>query len=122
MAGTRKAALNKVASTPIIAQVPKVDRPALSEKASAPKPRPVESPQYANARLTARVSAHGWQLDHLPDGSWWDVTARRPDGGGAWRTDHAGVTVGDLGIERLKPAISPMRFDRLTVILTADFA
>ena len=28
----------------------------------------------------------------------------------------------DLGIERLKPAIAPMRFDRLTVILTADFA
>ena len=28
----------------------------------------------------------------------------------------------DLGIKRLKPAISPMRFDRLTVILTADYA
>lgn len=28
----------------------------------------------------------------------------------------------DLGIGRLKPAISPMRFDRLTVILTADYS
>ena len=28
----------------------------------------------------------------------------------------------DLGIKRLKPAISPMRFDRLTVILTADYS
>ena len=28
----------------------------------------------------------------------------------------------DLGINRLKPAISPMRFDRLTVILTSDFS
>lgn len=28
----------------------------------------------------------------------------------------------DIGIARLKPAISPMRFDRLTVILTADAA
>jgi hypothetical protein len=28
----------------------------------------------------------------------------------------------DIGINRLKPAISPMRFDRLTVILTADYA
>lgn len=27
----------------------------------------------------------------------------------------------DLGIHRLKPAISPMRFDRLTVILTAGY-
>jgi hypothetical protein len=28
----------------------------------------------------------------------------------------------DLGIKRLKPAISPMRLDRLTVILTGDLA
>ena len=28
----------------------------------------------------------------------------------------------DLGIARLKPAIAPMRLDRLTVILTSDFA
>ena len=28
----------------------------------------------------------------------------------------------DLGLERLRPAISPMRGDRLTVILTEDFA
>lgn len=28
----------------------------------------------------------------------------------------------DLGIARLKPAIAPMRLDRLTVILTADYA
>ena len=28
----------------------------------------------------------------------------------------------DLGIARLKPAIAPMRCDRLTVILTADYA
>jgi hypothetical protein len=28
----------------------------------------------------------------------------------------------DIGVERVKPAISPMRFDRLTVILTSDFA
>ncbi len=28
----------------------------------------------------------------------------------------------DLGIKRTKPAISPMRFDRLTVILTTDYS
>jgi len=28
----------------------------------------------------------------------------------------------DLGIKRIKPAISPMGFDRLTVILTADYS
>ena len=28
----------------------------------------------------------------------------------------------DLGIERVLPAVDPMSMDRLTVILTADFA
>ncbi|GAA1920275.1 hypothetical protein GCM10009737_22260 [Nocardioides lentus] len=28
----------------------------------------------------------------------------------------------DLGVTRLMPAVAPMRFDRLTVILTADYA
>ncbi len=28
----------------------------------------------------------------------------------------------DLGIGRIKPAIAPMRFDRLTVILTTDYS
>jgi hypothetical protein len=28
----------------------------------------------------------------------------------------------DLGIERVKPAIEPMQFDRLTVILTGDYS
>ncbi len=28
----------------------------------------------------------------------------------------------DLGIARLQPAIDPMRYDRLTVILTSDYS
>jgi hypothetical protein len=32
------------------------------------------------------------------------------------------VLARDLGIQRLKPAIDPMRFDRLTVILTRDYS
>ena len=34
----------------------------------------------------------------------------------------AAVLAKDIGIGRVQPAISPMRLDRLTVILTADFA
>jgi hypothetical protein len=33
----------------------------------------------------------------------------------------AKVLARDLGITRVKPAIAPMRFDRLTVILTSDY-
>jgi hypothetical protein len=36
--------------------------------------------------------------------------------------EHAKLLARDLGISRIMPAISPMRFDRLTVILTADYA
>ena len=36
--------------------------------------------------------------------------------------DEAKLLAKDLGIKRMKPAISPMRLDRLTVILTADFS
>jgi hypothetical protein len=33
----------------------------------------------------------------------------------------AKILARDLGITRIKPAIAPMRFDRLTVILTSDY-
>jgi len=35
--------------------------------------------------------------------------------------DAATLLAKDLGIARVKPAIAPMQFDRLTVILTADY-
>ncbi len=39
------------------------------------------------------------------------------------RLEQAARLLGkDLGIARLRPAVEPMRFDRLTVILTADYA
>lgn len=38
------------------------------------------------------------------------------------RLESAAKILGrDLGISRIKPAIQPMRFDRLTVILTTDY-
>jgi hypothetical protein len=39
------------------------------------------------------------------------------------RLERAARLLGkDLGIQRLRPAVEPMRFDRLTVILTAGYA
>lgn len=39
------------------------------------------------------------------------------------RLERAARQLGkDLGIQRLRPAVEPMRFDRLTVILTAGYA
>lgn len=39
------------------------------------------------------------------------------------RLERAAKQLGkDLGIKRLMPAVEPMRFDRLTLILTPDYA
>ena len=36
--------------------------------------------------------------------------------------DAAGLLSKDLGIERVLPAVDPMSMDRLTLIITSDFA
>ncbi len=68
----------------------------------------------------ARISGAGWQV--VGSDNWYGTipqsTVYYPE-----RLDAAArLLARDLGIERLKPAIAPMRFDRLTVILTGDFA
>jgi hypothetical protein len=68
----------------------------------------------------ATVSGAGWQV--VGSDNWYGTipqsTVYYPE-----RLRAAARALGrDLGIQRLKPAIEPMRFDRLTVILTADFA
>ena len=67
-----------------------------------------------------RLSGAGWQV--VGSDNWYGTipasTVYYPD---RLRTE-ARLLAKDLGVKRLKPAISPMRFDRLTVILTADHA
>jgi hypothetical protein len=68
----------------------------------------------------SRISGAGWQV--VGSDNWYGTipasTVYYPE-----RLAGAAKVLGkDLGIERLKPAISPMRLDRLTVILTADYA
>ncbi len=68
----------------------------------------------------SRISGAGWQV--VGSDNWYGTipasTVYYPE-----RLAAAAKVLGkDLGIERLKPAISPMRLDRLTVILTADYA
>jgi hypothetical protein len=67
-----------------------------------------------------RISGAGWQV--VGSDNWYGTipssTVYYPE-----RLEAAAKMLArDLGIKRLKPAISPMRFDRLTVILTADAA
>ncbi|HET6626316.1 MAG TPA: LytR C-terminal domain-containing protein, partial [Nocardioidaceae bacterium] len=67
-----------------------------------------------------RISGAGWQV--VGSDNWYGTipasTVYYPD-----RLQAEAKLLGkDLGIKRLKPAISPMRLDRLTVILTSDYS
>ena len=68
----------------------------------------------------SKISGAGWQV--VGSDNWYGTisgsTVYYPQ-----RLEAAAKLLArDLGITRLKPAISPMRFDRLTVILTTDYA
>ena len=67
-----------------------------------------------------RIAGAGWQV--VGSDNWYGTipasTVYYPD-----RLKEQAKLLGrDLGIARLKPTISPMRGDRLTVILTADYS
>jgi hypothetical protein len=68
----------------------------------------------------SKISGAGWQV--VGSDNWYGTipasTVYYPER----LAPAAKLLARDLGIKRLKPAISPMRFDRLTVILTADAA
>jgi hypothetical protein len=67
-----------------------------------------------------RIAGAGWQV--VGSDNWYGTipasTVYYPER----LCEEARLLAKDLGIERTRPAISPMRFDRLTVILTTDFS
>jgi hypothetical protein len=68
----------------------------------------------------ARISGAGWQV--VGSDNWYGTIPQSTVYYPERLRAAARVLARDLGIERTKPAISPMRFDRLTVILTTDHA
>jgi hypothetical protein len=110
--------------------------PVIEEK-SRPKKKPKPKPSvrrgevyvevYNNSgisglagRTAGTISGAGWQV--VGSDNWYgtipESTVYYPE-----RLETAArMLARDLGIGRLRPAISPMRFDRLTVILTSDYA
>ena len=108
-------------------------KPVLEKKAAPKKKAPavrrgeVYVEVYNNSGISglagttaSRISGAGWQV--VGSDNWYGTisgsTVYYPQ-----RLEAAAKLLArDLGIKRIKPAISPMRFDRLTVILTTDFA
>ena len=108
------------------------ERPVTLKKRPKPKPKPVERSEvyaevYNNSNITglagtttARLSGLGWQVV-TTDNGYGTIPASTiyyPE-----RLERAADLLSDdLGIERVQPAIAPMSLDRLTVVVTADYA
>jgi LytR cell envelope-related transcriptional attenuator len=126
----------EASSTPAPTQTTTAPKPVIEEKkqpARKKKAKPevrrsdVYVEVYNNSGIAGlagakagRLSGAGWQV--VGSDNWYGTipasTVYYPE-----RLEAAAKLLAkDLGIARLKPAISPMRFDRLTVILTADAA
>ena len=71
-------------------------------------------------RTSRRASGAGWQV--VGSDNWYGTISASTVYYPAQLQAAATLLARDLGIHRLRPAIAPMRFDRLTVILTADYA
>ena len=123
-------AVRTVTATPPPPPATKAPEPVIKKK---PKRKPavrrndVFVEVYNNSGISGlagstadKISGAGWQV--VGSDNWYGTiptsTVYYPERLSA----AAKMLARDLGIERLKPAISPMRLDRLTVILTADYA
>lgn len=97
------------------------------------KPRPAVRPGdvyvevYNNSGISglagttaSRISGAGWQV--VGSDNWYGTIPQSTVYYPKRLRAAATMLARDLGIDRVRPAISPMRLDRLTVILTADYA
>lgn len=71
-------------------------------------------------RTAERIGGAGWQV--VGSDNWYGTIPSTTIYYPPRLKEAAGMLSRDLGIERVLPAIDPMSMDRLTVILTADFA
>lgn len=115
--------------SPTPTPTPTATTPSVKPK---PKPKPVKRGEvtvevFNNTRIkglaggvAAKAQAAGWNV--LGSDNWYGTV----DGSTVYfppRLKQAGKALArDLGIPRTKPAEEPMRFDRLTVILTEDYS
>jgi hypothetical protein len=119
-----------VTATPSPAPSSTAPEPVLEGK---PKPKPrvrrgeVYVEVYNNSGISglagataSRISGAGWQV--VGSDNWYGTIPQSTVYYPERLRAAARMLARDLGIERLRPAISPMRLDRLTVILTTDYA
>ena len=115
----------KTSETPEAFEIPETERP--KEKKEPVRRSEVYVEVYNNSGITglagttaSTIAGAGWQV--VGSDNWYGTipasTVYYPE-----RLQvEAQALARDLGIARIMPAISPMRFDRLTVILTTDYS
>jgi hypothetical protein len=110
------------------------ERPVTLEKVKpTKKPEPVVKRTeiyvsvYNNSNITglagstaARIGGAGWQV--TGSDNWYGTIPATTIYYPPNFKDAAELLSDDIGVQRLMPAVDPMSMDRLTVILTADFA
>jgi hypothetical protein len=127
--------VTSVATTPSATATPtpasKAPKPVLEKKKHKPKPAvrrgDVFVEVYNNSgisglagRTSRRASGAGWKV--VGSDNWYGTIPASTVYYPARLQTQAKLLARDLGIRRLRPAIAPMKFDRLTVILTRDYA
>lgn len=112
------------------APVTTAPRPVIEERKKPSKP-PVRRGQvyvevYNNSgisglagRTAAKARGAGWQV--VGSDNWYGTIPASTVYFPERLRSEARLLGRDLGVSRLKPAIAPMRLDRLTVILTTDY-
>ncbi|HSE09829.1 MAG TPA: LytR C-terminal domain-containing protein [Nocardioidaceae bacterium] len=131
----RPEATRPVTATPTPTPTATASKPVITQKPS-PKPKPkkptvrrgdVYVEVYNNSGISglagdtaSKLSGAGWQV--VGSDNWYGTIPSSTVYYPQRLAPAAKMLARDLGIKRLKPAISPMRFDRLTVILTGDRA
>ncbi|MDP3967156.1 MAG: LytR C-terminal domain-containing protein [Nocardioides sp.] len=71
------------------------------------------------ARTGREARGAGWQV--VGEDNWYGTITASTVYHPPEERPAARLLAEDLGIERIRPAVEPMRFDRLTVILTSDY-
>ena len=116
---------------PVVAKPTPKPTPSPTAKPKPPAPKVVPGDVYVEVYNNSGISGLAGQVSGKAQGAGWNVV-----GSDNWYGTVEASTVyypaeleaaakqlaRDLGIGRTKPAIAPMRLDRLTVILTRDYA
>jgi len=115
-----EAAASSVAPQPVIEKKKKPKKPVVQRGETYVEVYNNSGISGLAGSTASRAQGAGWQV--VGSDNWYGTipasTVYYPER----RAAHAKVLGRDLGISRVAPAIAPMRFDRLTVILTTDYS